>query len=106
MIKPCIDFIKFLDIEQKKKLFKLQILIFFNSIFEIFGVSLIVPFIGLLANPTKFFNNEIISFFYLIFEFENRLSKISNKKLLTQIKYQFTPIEQGLKNTIFYYNNK
>ena len=37
---------------------------------------------------------------------ESNNRKISNKKLLTQIKYQFTPIEQGLKNTIFYYNNK
>ena len=72
MIKSCIHFIKFLNIKQKQKLFKLQILIFFNSIFEIFGVSLIVPFIGLLANPAKFFNNEIISFFYLIFEFKNQ----------------------------------
>lgn len=32
--------------------------------------------------------------------------KISNKELLKKIKYTFTPIEEGLKNTILFYNNK
>lgn len=72
MIKSCIQLIKFLDIKQKKNLFKLQILIIVNSIFEIFGVSLVVPFIGLIANPIKFFNNEIIIYFYAIFEFNDQ----------------------------------
>ena len=71
MIKSCIQLIKFFDIKQKKNLLKLQILIILNSIFEIFGVSLVIPFIGLIANPIKFFNNEIIIYFYSIFEFND-----------------------------------
>jgi len=44
----------------------------------------------------------------IIFSKDDKLNnrKISNKKLLTQIKYKFTPIEQGLKNTILFYKNK
>lgn len=31
---------------------------------------------------------------------------ISNKELLKKIKYKFTPIEEGLNNTILFYNSK
>ena len=61
MIKSCIQFIKFLNFNQKKNLLVLQLSILINSLFEIVGISLIVPFIGLLAVPKKFFDNEIIN---------------------------------------------
>jgi HlyD family secretion protein len=72
MIKSCIQFIKFLNFNQKKNLLVLQLSILINSLFEIVGISLIVPFIGLLAVPKKFFDNEIINSLYLFFEFQNQ----------------------------------
>lgn len=71
MIRSCISFVQFLNIKQKKSFFNLQILILFNAFLELFSLSLIIPFIGLISNLDNFLKNDFVKIFYLFFAFTN-----------------------------------
>jgi HlyD family secretion protein len=76
MIKSCISFIHFLNFKQKKNFLNLQILILFNAFLELFSVSLIIPFIGLISNLDNFLKNDFVKFFYSFFGFTDNIEFI------------------------------
>jgi HlyD family secretion protein len=76
MIKSCISFIHFLNFKQKKNFLNLQILILFNAFLELFSLSLIIPFIGLISNLDNFLKNDLVKFFYSFFGFTNNIEFI------------------------------
>ena len=76
MIKSCISFIHFLNFKQKKNFLNLQILILFNAFLELFSLSLIIPFIGLISNLDNFLKNDLVKFFYSFFGFTNNIDFI------------------------------
>ncbi len=53
-----------LNEHQKKKLYSLQILIFFSAIIEIFSVAIIAPFMAVIGNAEIINSNEIIKSVY------------------------------------------
>jgi ATP-binding cassette, subfamily B, bacterial PglK len=58
---------------EKKKLLILFILMIGAAIFETFGIGLIVPFVGLVTNPTIIHEQIILSFIYNLFNFQSTL---------------------------------
>lgn len=54
-----------LNENQKKRLYSLQVLIFFSTIIEIFGVAVIAPFMAIVGNIGIIDSNEIVKTVYI-----------------------------------------
>lgn len=54
-----------LNENQKKRLYSLQVLIFFSTIIEIFGVAVIAPFMAIVGNIGIIDSNEIVKTIYI-----------------------------------------
>lgn len=53
-----------LELEQKRNLFKLQIMIILMSIFELIGIASIGPFMALVSNPNLVDTNDTLNYIY------------------------------------------
>ncbi|MDR7073360.1 ABC-type multidrug transport system fused ATPase/permease subunit [Fictibacillus barbaricus] len=63
-----------LNKKEKKKLIFLFFLMVVAALFETIGIGLIVPFVGLVTNPTIIQEQEILSYIYKLFNFQSTLA--------------------------------
>lgn len=65
------EFSYILELLNKRKFLFIQIIIIFSSLIELFSLVSILPFINLVLSPESVYQNEILYFIYLKFEFKN-----------------------------------